>query len=388
MTVKQFYTDPFQWELETAVTAVEEVEGRFFVELRETIFYPEGGGQPADTGWINGCAVSHVMERAGSIAHVLQQSPGEPGATARCRVEWRARVENMQHHTGQHLLSAVLQKEYQRETVGFHLSRQGATLDIHGGMLSEAEIERVEAQVGEYIFQERSVATKVIPANQMKDTTVRGSAQLEGDVRLVEIEGLDCAPCCGTHLSHTGQIGWLKVVRAAPYKGGARLHFLCGQRAFRDYAAKHGLIRELTDLLTTGEKELAARVAAELERTKQQAQKIKELQGNLAQYRAAEAVSRAESPLVQLEAAAMDEAQALSQAVQAQGPFLAVIVCGEKILLAHDGSLALDCGAFVKQRAPSFGGRGGGNSQAAQAFFPEADGLERFRTQLQDAVIR
>ena len=195
----------------------------------------------------------------------------------------------------------------------------------------------------------------------------------------MEIKGFDYSPCSGTHVSSTGQIGLLKVIKWEKYKGMTRVYFLCGRRALRDYARKHEICTGLVRLLAVPEAELQERTALELERKAELEKQVETLKAELTGWRAQAIVDGGESPFfLEEDAASVEEAQQLARAILEQTDGVVVIKAGQRIVLAHYQGLEPHLGRLIKELAQPLGGRGGGSPTGAQVYFPDDSGLAEF----------
>jgi len=374
---KLYYSQPWLRELDTRITSQREVEGKYLVVLAETIFYPTGGGQPHDLGTINGIPILDVFEEDGTVFHVLPE-PLE-GSSAHGVLDWPRRLDHMQQHSGQHLLSAIFQDEYGYRTESFHLGAEYCSIDITTPDLTRKEQLAAEARANELILEDLPVFTYTLQPEEFGQVPLRKIPDLPGPLRIVEIQGFDYSPCSGTHVGKTGQIGLLKILKAERYKGMTRVYFLCGGRALEDYRRKHEICSELVALLAVPEGEVVERVSADLERRKELEKLVEELQGELLELRARELVSRSEGPFfLELPEASIPEAQRLARAVLNLTQALVVINLGERLVLAHNLPAGPNLGQLIKDQAQPLGGRGGGSPTAAQVYFPDPGRLQEF----------
>lgn len=353
--------------------------------LAETIFYPTGGGQPHDLGSINGVPLLDVFEDNGVVFHVLEH-PLE-GDEAVCLLNFSRRLDHMQQHSGQHLLSAVFQDEKGYRTESFHLGEEYCSIDISTPMLSEEEQLAVEAKVKDVIFSNLPVLTYTLSPEDQEKVSLRKIPNLEGDLRIVEIEKFDYSPCSGTHVTSTGQIGLLKINKWEKYKGMTRVYFLCGNRALRDYGIKQEVCASLGKLLSVPETELVGRVALELERKRELEKTVSELQVKLTQLKAQSIVAQSESPFfLDLSGSSIEEAQGLARSILELTTAIVIINLGERLVLAHNVPTDLHLGQLVKEKAHPLGGRGGGSASSCQVYFSDRAQLEEFLTLLQSVL--
>jgi len=377
LTLKHYYSDPWLRNLETKILSQRQDGNRYLVVLEKTIFYPTGGGQPHDMGFINGVRLMDVFEQDGVVVHVLEGPV--TGEIASCILDWSRRLDHMQQHSGQHLLSAIFHDEYGFRTESFHLGEAYCSIDIATPSLSKEEQVAVEKKVNSVIFSNLPILTYTISPDERSKVPLRKVPDLEGDLRIVEIRGLDYSPCSGTHVTSTSQIGLLKIIKTEKYKGMTRVYFLCGDRALSDYGRKQDTCQTLGNLLSVPEEELEDRLILELKRKQELEKELLDLKIELTDFKAQKIVSESQSPFyVELSEATIDEAQHLARAILALTTGRVVIRLGERLVLAQNEEDTFHLGQLIKEKAVPLGGRGGGSSTGAQVFFPDAKGLLEF----------
>lgn len=382
---KLYYTEPWKQELQTTIVAQEQKEGRAVVLLEETIFYPTGGGQPHDLGTINGVPLVDVFEEGGKVYHVLAR-PLE-GSSAHCILDWERRLDHMQQHSGQHLLSAIFADEYGYPTESFHLGEVHCSIDLAVENLSPEKRLGAETKANELIFQNLPLTTYTLAPEERNSKPLRKIPDLEGPLRVVEIQELDYSPCSGTHVTSTGQIQLLKILGSEKYKGMTRVYFICGGRALADYSRKHEVCTGLGALLSVPEGELEERTKLELERRRQLEKELEGVKQELLSFKAAAVVAEGNSPyFLDLPEASIEEGQQLARAVLNLASAVVVINLGDRLILAHNLPQGPHLGQLVKEQALPLGGRGGGSATGAQVYFPQAEGLEQFLTLLRNKI--
>ena len=237
--------------------------GKFLAMLDQTAFYPEGGGQPADHGALGGARVLDVQEKDGIIYHTLS-APVRVGEVVQGNIDFARRMDHMQQHTGEHLVSGIVHSQYGYDNVGFHIGSDAVTVDFSGPLTSE-ELTRIENAANWYIYRNQPVTASYPEAEVLAATAYRSKKALTGAVRLVQVGTADSCACCGTHVRSTGELGMIKIVSGQSYKGGVRVTMLCGQRAAQDYAAKCAQNAAISTLLSAKPNETAAAVQRLLE---------------------------------------------------------------------------------------------------------------------------
>lgn len=239
MTIRLFDQDVTNLDFTARVLACTAAGPHYEVVLDQTAFFPEGGGQGADHGMLGGAKVLDAHEKAGVIHH-LTDVPLTVGDTVEGHVEPVRRLSMMQQHTGEHILSGLICRLHGYHNVGFHIGTEAVTLDFNGP-LTEEEVRHVERLANECIWRDQPVKVWVPSPEELSAMEYRSKKAIDGDVRIVSIEGVDTCACCGTHVKATGQVGQIKVISVMKYKGGVRLSILCGMRALD---AENALLEE------------------------------------------------------------------------------------------------------------------------------------------------
>ncbi|WP_294721963.1 alanyl-tRNA editing protein [uncultured Gemmiger sp.] len=229
MTQKLYETDAYVQEFTATVLSCAPAQGGYAVVLDKTAFFPEGGGQPCDLGTLGAAHVTDVHTDGTTITHTTD-APLEPGAQVTGRIDWPRRLDAMQQHTGEHILSGALHRLCGAENVGFHIGSPYVRMDT-SIPLTAAQLARAEAEANAAVRADTPVHCYIPDAATLAATEYRSKKELEGPVRLVEAGG-DCCACCGTHLARTGEVGLIKIISAQHYKTGIRLAVACGQRAY------------------------------------------------------------------------------------------------------------------------------------------------------------
>jgi Ser-tRNA(Ala) deacylase AlaX len=238
MRVSAFHRDCYLTELTAEVVATGEEDGNPFAVLADTLFYPEGGGQPADHGRLGGAEVLDVQRRGDEIRHYLSRPVAE--GPVRLELDWSRRWDHMQQHTGQHVLTAVALRDFHWRTTAFHLGAEWSDIELDAPRLDRADLDRLEEAVAREIHAARPVTYRTAEVGDFERLGVRSRRLpegFEGTVRLVDIEGLDLNTCGGTHCRSTAEIGLLCLLGTEPMRGGTRVFFVAGDRVRRRMAA-------------------------------------------------------------------------------------------------------------------------------------------------------
>ena len=247
---KLFYQDTRMIDFEATVTECFEDKkcGGWQIVLDRTAFFPEEGGQTADKGTLNEKAVLDVQIKEDIIYHLLAE-PIEVGSIVTGYVDWNQRLDFMQQHTAEHILSGLLYKHYGFHNVGFHLSVNEVTMDFDG-QLSLEQLREIETKANEIVWKDLPVQAYFPTKEELENMEYRSKIEIQGDVRIVEIMGVDACACCAPHVSFTGEIGIIKIISAMNHRGGMRLTLLCGNRALKDYSFRQDTFSVLTSMLS------------------------------------------------------------------------------------------------------------------------------------------
>ena len=209
-TRRLYYEDSHQREFDGEVLACETEGEAFQVLLDQTAFFPEGGGQYADTGALNGVRVLDVKDRKGMIWHKTE-GPLEPGTRVHGIIDWEQRFDRMQQHTGEHIVSGLVHQRFGYDNVGFHLGEDYCTMDFSGPITRE-ELKEIEREANRAVFADLPVTVFYPSKEELEDLEYRSKIEIQGQVRLVSIPGYDLCACCAPHMAHTGEIGLIKLV--------------------------------------------------------------------------------------------------------------------------------------------------------------------------------
>lgn len=377
MSTPAYERDPFATALETRILACGEDHGRPFVLLEDTVFYPEGGGQPCDLGTVNGVAVVEVQKREGAIRHYL--AAALPAGPASLRLDWTRRFDHMQQHTGQHLLTAVAQDRFKWGTTAFHLGASVCDIELDAASISPRDLEALEEAVAAEIRAHHEVtARKVSPEDYGKEA-VRSRGLPEGhvgDIRLVQIAGVDLNTCGGTHLHHTGEIEALKLLGTEGIRGGTRLYYVAGRRARLRLGAQEERNARLRTLLGAPDEELVAALQIKLDQLLALERRSRKLEEELAEFQAAALAARPEALVeAHLEGRDMAFLQKLIRGILAADPAKAVFLTadpgGQGLFLLSAGERSpLDVPSAGKAVAAILGAKGGGSGKSFQGKAP------------------
>lgn len=276
MTEKLYYSDGHLSRFTARVTSCEKEDGAWAVKLDRSAFFPGGGGQEADEGVLSDMKLLGLREEGEDIVH-LTPAPLEPGALVEGRIDWPLRFSRMQGHSGEHILSGTVHRLFGYDNVGFHMGEEAITIDF-SGELSREDLSRAELEANRAIWRDVPVRTLLPTPGELAAMDYRSKKELTGQVRIVEIEGVDRCACCAPHVSHSGEVGLLKIIDSMRHRGGTRLTLLCGEAALLDYEALHENNAAVSAALSAKRLETGgaiARVMAEQEERRAELTKLK-----------------------------------------------------------------------------------------------------------------
>jgi len=361
--------DAFLTELETEVTAVGREGSGFFAVTADTVFYPEGGGQPADRGTMGEVEVIDVQKTDGVIRHFL--SAELTLGPVHQALDWDRRFDHMQQHTGQHLLTAVALGRFGWPTTAFHLGPVVSDIELDVASLADGDLGRLEDAVAREILSARPVSIRHARVDEMEALGVRSRLLPEGhtgELRLVEIEGLDLNTCGGTHLRSTAEIGALALVGSEPMRGGTRVFFVAGDRVRRRLAEHEARNAKLRLLLGAADDDLPGLVELRLGREKNLARECRQLLAELARSEA-ERLAATDETLISghWDARELPFLQEIGKALIELAPERVALLTagsgreGAFLVVASEAS-GLDLGSVGPEICAVLDGRGGGRA--------------------------
>lgn len=251
ITRKLYEEDSHQKTFTATVTACEQFRDAWRVALNQTAFFPEGGGQAGDRGFLNEIQVYDTRETDGSIWHYTKE-PLPPETPVTGRLDWEMRFSRMQQHSGEHIVSGLVHRRFGYDNVGFHLGEKEVTLDFNGN-LSKEELLEIERQANQAVFANLPVRISFPAKEELETLDYRSKIEIKGQVRIVTIPGVDTCACCAPHVSCTGEIGLIKLTNVQSHRGGVRVNLLAGDRALLDYQEKEAAVKAVSVLLSAKE---------------------------------------------------------------------------------------------------------------------------------------
>ena len=283
-TRRLYYEDVYKKEFTATVLECRERKNGFAVTLDESAFYPEGGGQPSDVGTLGDVKVTEVHEKDGELLHYTEQAL-EVGAKVEGKIDWARRFDLMQQHSGEHMVSGVIHAKYGYDNVGFHMGSDVITVDLNG-MLDEAQLAEIEREVNEKVWENKEVVITYPTEEELKTLDYRSKKELTGKVRIVDFPGADVCACCGTHVTHTGEIGMVKLLSVVKFRDGIRMEMICGKR-----------VLNYLNMVNEQNHQISVKLSAKMEKTADAVQRLQD-----ENFRLKGQVARMEEDMFQAEA--------------------------------------------------------------------------------------
>ncbi|MBQ3404784.1 MAG: alanyl-tRNA editing protein [Oscillospiraceae bacterium] len=280
MTERLYYIDSHLVKFSAVVQSCEERNGKWAVKLDRTAFFPGGGGQLPDTGYIGGVRVADMEELDdGEIIHITE-SPLDPGAGVECAIDWDTRFGYMQNHTGEHIISGLAHSLFGVNNIGFHMGAEGVIVDWDG-YLDREQLEEIERRANEAIHRDLPITICFPGPEELGGLEYRSKLDITENVRLVSIEDVDCCACCAPHCLRTGEVGQIKLYESVKNKGGVRVRMLAGMDAYEDMRIKFANNSEISNALSAKPNETAAAVHRLMDSAEELKLQIRELKDSL-----------------------------------------------------------------------------------------------------------
>jgi len=378
-TERLYYQDSHLIEFEALVTdKTDRVSGWTAVTLDRTAFYPTGGGQPSDTGTLNGERVLECIDdEDNGVLHVIQGRAPEVGAGVKGRIDWPRRLDHIQQHTGQHILSQAFVTLFNAPTRGFRVLHDACEIDVELTNPTNELIERAVELANNVIWEDREITIKSATAEEAAQLPLRKDPTRAGELRLIEIEGFDLTPCGGTHAYRTGEVGMIAVRTWERAKGLTRIEFAAGTRALADYRRANKTSRAVAALFSAGRDDTAKLAARMVDENKELHRRVRSLEEIAARVEADE--------LYQKTQPGSDDLRIIAQVLDGRDPeslkHLAVALISHPktiaLLGSHDKETARlvfarsedasgDMNALMREACEMLDGRGGGKPDLAQ----------------------
>lgn len=369
MTHRLYYTEPYRKTFDATVVTAETVDGRLFVTLDQTAFYPTSGGQPFDTGILGGAAVTDVIDRDdGTVVHAMTGML-KPGEVVTGEIDWARRFDHMQQHTGQHVLSAAFDRLCGVRTESFHMGQQSSTIDL-AREVTAAEIARAEDDANRVVWEDRAVSIRFATADEAAAMGMRKESVRTGTLRLISVEDYDLSACGGTHVERTGAIGVIAIGGWEKLRGGSRIEFLCGNRVVHRFRHWRDSLSAMQKHLSVPPAEMAASIERMQDDGKSLQRAIRSFQEKLAAQEANTLLAKGHLIVEAIDGWDAQGIKSIATAAAAANPQAVLVLfttaTPAQVVIARGTGANVDAGALLKQLAATFGGKGGGKPDLAQ----------------------
>jgi alanyl-tRNA synthetase len=374
VTERLYYSDSHRIEFDARVVDLSDrVSGWTAIVLDRTAFYPTGGGQPSDTGTLNGARVVECIDDGeNGVLHVVQGTAPSRGAQVHGRVDWSRRLDHMQQHTGQHILSQAFVTLFNAPTKSFRVLESSCEIDVDLSNPTSEIIERAVELANNVIWEDRAITIRNVTSTEATELPLRKEPARDGDLRLIEIEGFDLTPCGGTHAYRTGEVGMIAVRSWERAKGLTRIEFVAGTRALADYRKANKSARGVAALFSTGRDDAPQLAAQMVEEYKELNRRIRALEESVAEVEATKLLAAAYEGVVSqvFNGRDAESLKRLAHALIAHSGTIALLASRDKdtarLVFARSADAAGDMSALMREACAMLEGRGGGKPEIAQ----------------------
>lgn len=373
MTDRLYYQDSYLKDFDARVVERTDQNGKPAVVLDRTAFYPTSGGQPHDTGWINEVRILDVFEEGKKIVHIAERDI--EGNSIKGVIDWERRFDHMQQHTGQHILSQSFIRNFQAETIGFHLGEEVSHIDLSVKEIRVDDLSETEDLANEIIQRNLPIKIAFADEKDVQDYSLRRETKREGEIRIIKIENFDASACGGTHLKSTGEVGLIKIRKVEKVGSKIRVDFYCGRRALRDYRWKNSLIVEFANHFTTADKDLKDSILKLEEEHKRLKKHLREAKEKLITFEAENLYKKAEKihghRIIKriFKGRDIQELKILCSILKEKEKTICLLgnkVQGALFIFSRSEDVDLDLAIILKKSMELVGGRGGGRQDFAQ----------------------
>jgi len=393
-TERLYNDDPYLTEFRAEVIETLPYGDKYGIVLDRTAFYPVGGGQPWDTGYLNDEKVSEVIEKDGKLLHIVDNKL--LSAEVKGSVNWARRFDFMQQHTGQHILSACFEKLLNGSTDSFHMGKDIVSIEINIDSFSIDDAERIENMANDIIYYNLPVIIRVVNGEELNSLPLRKMPKVTENIRIVEVKEIDYSPCGGTHVRTTGEVGMIKIKSWEKCKGGIRFTFVCGNRALKDYGMYNSIIRTLSEKLSVRDSEIIEAIDKLLLDLRNTEKQLSAFTQELMRVEAENIIR--ECPVVSgirliskvFDNRSINDVKLLAQYLTKAPGTVALLACkneNAQVIFSRSEDVNMDMNTLFKAVLPIIDGKGGGNSKTAQGGGSKAEGLEEFMNNARNLII-
>ncbi len=386
MTEKLYYQDPYQFEFQARVLSARDENGRLGVILDRTCFYPEGGGQPADLGFLNDCPVRDVQQVGNDVVHFVEKS--FTGLEVHGSVDPDRRRDYMQQHTGQHILSQSLLRVSRINTVSVHFGEEYTAIETDVPQISPQNVDEVERLANRIVCENLPVTIQWVDPGELENYNIRRPPPEVESVRVIQVGDFDASACGGLHVLSTGQVGLIKIIGQEKIRGRIRIQVKIGERAYQDYQRKTLWFQQLTQTLTCGEDDVLKRVADLSDQLRDARRDLLKFQSDSARNSALGAIKQGmkfKNGTYAYQVFENVESKVLKvfidEVIKEPGNLALAISRDDRKLLwmiGHSIPGKFDISQFVKPLLPLIDARGGGSSTFMQGGGRNCGGIDEF----------
>ena len=363
-----------------------------YVVLSNTAFYPTGGGQPHDTGWIGAREVVNVEKVEEEIRHYIDGDVEGITGTVVGKLDWSRRFDHMQQHTGQHILTAAFVELFGYQTVSFHLGAELVAIDLNTTEVTPEQLMAAEKRANDIVLENRPIETKWVTKNELAQYNLRKNVTVDEDIRLVIIPDYDYNGCGGTHPTSTGQVQMIKIMETEKMKSNIRVHFVCGDRVRQQLDMRKNVLTDVARQLSVPEREAGTALTKVLQAAKQGDKALAEARDALLAYEAKELAGQGEAVISQAYLnRTIQELQKLARFIVTSNPqAVALLVADNADKLQFVAARGADVAASMKEISgkvlPLINGKGGGNDALVQGGGEKGVSSEDLLKEMQKAL--
>ena len=364
-TERLYYSDSYIKEFDAIVISCDKAEKGYKVVLDKTAFFPEGGGQQADTGFIGDAVVSDVQEADNVIYHYVDKELTVSDAYT-CKINWEQRFLRMQSHSGEHIVSGVVHSLFGYDNVGFHMEEDYVTVDFSGELTRE-QLDEVEEKTNRYIYDNIEIECFFPDENEIESLDYRSKLDLKEGVRLVRIGEADLCACCAPHVKRTGEIGVVKILDFMRHRGGVRIVMKSGLKALYDYREKYTSVYDVSVLLSSKQHEIASYVEKKIKENESLHRSFNDFKMQIAENDKENLAYIGDVALFVTSFYDSDMMRELANYGMTQKEICVILSGNEEIGFSYvAGSLNFDLMKFAKHFNSALNGRGGGRGTMIQ----------------------
>lgn len=392
MIKKLYFEDSYTRSFDAEIINIEKNGNDFDVELDATYFYPSSGGQIHDLGYIDGIPLIDVFIQGDKIIHRLTNSPGSK--KVKCEIDFERRYDFMQQHSGQHLLTSVLESGFEYKTLSSQLGEEHSTIELDTPGISEEQIYTAEHEVLKIISEAVPIKSYFVKKEELKEISIRKMVDIDEEIRIVEIDGKDFSMCGGTHLKNTSEINLVKIIGSEKIRGNTRLFFLCGKRAFRNYQQINNLLENIKKTLGVPDQEIQKKVENLISGNKNLYKEIGNLYITIFEYEISTLDrERKNGYLVKTKifenvdrSTVQQYAKKLSELEKSIGIIALKTIDNIYLFFVSSKDVSIDMSVELREFVSGYGGKGGGSPFFAQGGIPFIKEIDQLLYALKDKI--